>query len=351
MAKPNLPAILYLSSTKLTFYHFALENALDLNFDSDLVADLEVKKSGMMIDSVRIFIDQNKLTPCPFITILAEEICYKKNFPAGSAETKKDEIKQFLDLVPFENVRSKNYSIEKGFNLIAVNRDFYEIVESAFEKFGFKADATIPFSVLSLTLPVGPQDKSFTGEVYKKLSYIRQNTLSGPVFNLNTPGEKKAFIVQNKTTLFLLGVFGLLIIVLGIILVVLNPLNIGKKPQTIKKVDLTPEVVVPAPTPPVASVAAEIPIDQLKVSIVNVSSLKGLAGNTRETFLELGFKEIAVGSVSKANVQTNLVYTASVSARILDLLTTKLKEKFPTLTVSQSEGLDYSLILTIGSNN
>ncbi|OGG07383.1 hypothetical protein A2872_03625 [Candidatus Gottesmanbacteria bacterium RIFCSPHIGHO2_01_FULL_42_12] len=352
MNKSNFPAILYLGRGKLTFYSPASEKYPDLNFDTDLVTDLEVKKTDLMTDTVRVFIDQNKIKQAPFVTLLADEICFKKNFAVGTPEAQKEEIKKFLDLVPFENVRSKTFPFEKGFSLYAVNRDYYEIIESAFEKFGFKADATVPFTAMNFPLPNGPQDNNFLPEVYKKINFVRQNTLSGQVYVAGATGDKNDFVHKNRNLLIALGILGILLSVLIAVFLVVNPLKIGQKPKTIKTVSLPAEVVVPLPEQPVAAtVSAGVPAEKLKVQILNASGKVGLAGDTREIFLVLGFKEITVGTSRTSVLNTTLVYTSSVSANILDSLTTKLKVKFPDLSTQQSEGLDYSLILTIGKSN
>lgn len=336
MNKTNFPAVIFLDRQSLSFGASGMEAPLNLNFDEEHVADLDIKKTDLVNDKIRLFVEENKLVPGPLLTLLSPQICVSKVFSEGIGETKKEEIKKFLDLVPFENIRSKTFPFEKGFKLYAVNRDYYEIIEAAFEKMGFRVEATMPADLVGIE----NLNKENLLQIYKKLNFIKQNTISGPVVMPGSSPAKKDLVGKNKNLLIMLAVLALGVLVLVATIIIADPFGFGKKPKVIEQT-MAPQVkVIPAPAPEEATPAAQIPIDKLRVQIIN--------GNARELFLSLGFKEVTVVTAKIPNAKTNLGYTASVSAQILDTVTAKLKEKYPNLTASPSSNLDFSLILTVG---
>ncbi|MEK7127136.1 MAG: LytR C-terminal domain-containing protein [Patescibacteria group bacterium] len=338
MNKQTAQAILYLERNRLQYYPSGAETPLELLFDQVMVSDLEVKKTDLLNDHIRIFIDQNKINPGSFITLLSEDICLVKVFSEGTGETRKDEIRKFLDLAPFENLRSKTYPFEKGFKLYAVNRDYYEIVEAAFEKFGFRAEATVPLSMLGTDI----SDKN----IFKNLNLAKQYSLSGQQ-NLSGMNEKqKEFVGKNKRFIVMLGVFCVLILVLlSMIIFVLKPFE--AKSKAIKTIVAPQQITVVIPTPPVVTEGTINP-REVKVEILNGSPVVGQAGQMREIFLSLGFKEITVGNISGIVPKSGLAYTASVSAQLVDKVVSRLRVNFPDLTVSQTVGGDFGIIFTIG---
>lgn len=338
MSKQSALAVLFLNRQSVRYLSATEDKSKELIFNSEIVSGLEVKKTDLLNDQVRLFIEQNKIPPGPFVVLLAEEICLVKIFPEGTQETKKEEIKKFLDLVPFENVRSKIYPFEKGLKLYAVNRDYYEIVEAAFEKYGFRAEATTPLSMLG----PGTTDKN----IFTKLNLAKQSSLSGQTSYFEMNDQQRELLARNKRLTIMLGIFGALILILVFMIIfVLKPFE--TKPRIIRVVKPSEQTVV-SPVVPVASEAGEIDPREIKVRILNGSPITGQAGQMREIFLDLGFKEITVGNVTGVVPKSNLVYTASVSAKLLDKVVEKLKTNFPDLNVSPTASGDFGMIFTIG---
>lgn len=338
MNKQSALGILYLNRNSVQYFASGGAKSKELRFDEEVVTDLEVKKTDLLNDQIRFFIEQNKISPGHFVTLLSEDVCLVKIFPEGTQETKKEDVKKFLDSVPFENVRSKTYPFEKGFKLYAVNRDYYEIIEAAFEKFGFRADATAPLSMIGAQIT----DKN----IFNKLNLAKQYSFSGQTNYSEMNDEQRELMMRNKRLTVMLGVFGILILVLVLMIIfVLKPFE--PKQKSIKMV-APPEQTVVLPTIPIASESGKINPEEIKVRILNGSPITGQAGQMREIFLGLGFKEITIGNVSGTVPKSNLVYTASVSARLLDKVVEKLKINFPDMNVSQTTNGDFGIIFTIG---
>lgn len=335
IAKKTFPPVLYLLRNSLQFYASGQEKPYVLEFDSETVSDLEVKKINLLNDSVRLFIEQNKITPVPFTTVLSPEICLEKTLSAGTGETNKEEIKKFLDMVPFENIKSKTYPLGKSFKLYAVNMDYYEIIEAAFEKFGFRAEATVPLTMFG--------SEVFDVNVFKKLGLARQFSLSGQPAFAGMDKNKEEVIRKNKRLLIMSGVFIVLIgVMMAMIVITMRP---AKKTVVLPAVVEKPVAEEPVQT---ASPAARFTADQIKVKIQNASGVTGAAGGVREIFKAIGFTEITVGNVSGSVAKSNLVYTASVSAELLDKTITALKTNYPDITSLQIPDGDFGMIFTIG---
>jgi hypothetical protein len=96
---------------------------------------------------------------------------------------------------------------------------------------------------------------------------------------------------------------------------------------------------------------AELPkiaTESLRLKILNASGKNGAAGDAREIFRILGFREIAVGNAAGSAQSSVLVYTPIVPEDILESVVNKLKNHYPAMTVTQTATADADILFTIG---
>lgn len=141
-------SVTYLASNRLEFYALYLPAVLTYYFRPEEVFDLEVKNEGVFSFQIQSFIERNKLFPTTLIILLSESICFEKIFPEITSGHLDIETQKYIENIPFENVSSKFYKMEKGTRLIATNRDFYESVKNAFVKQGFLVTLVLPIAAV-----------------------------------------------------------------------------------------------------------------------------------------------------------------------------------------------------------
>src|SRR5258706_6541264 len=146
-------AIILLDRTTLSYYTRRNQAPLVWQYPPEAARDLEIISKDQLIAQLTKFIETSKIPLSNCIIFLADAMLFMRDFlppqpvlpqpavakgqvpapvqkPLNATEEaakREDDIKHFLDTVPFENVASKNYPIGKGgTRVVAANRDFYE---------------------------------------------------------------------------------------------------------------------------------------------------------------------------------------------------------------------------------
>ncbi len=258
--------IIFLQKDKFDFYSPGLTKIIEFRFVPEIIRDLEIINAELLENLIKIFVDNNKITPSELIIILSDNACFLKDFvsppivsgipsegnsstqslPINNEASKKmqEDINAFIDNVPFENVLSRNFPMQNGTKVLAVNKDFYEAIIGAFEKVGFRVSAVYPGVVFANNIGAKPiMDIIVANTIIQQVDNLRGNDLLKenkqfqPIASEEKESaekeEEKDFVVQdtenkpaktNKKRLFLMiGVFIFLIVVL--IFVYLSSLN------------------------------------------------------------------------------------------------------------------------------
>lgn len=263
--------ILYLDRNGFTYY---TQNAPSISFTYPVssIKELDVVNEQILIDEAGSFILSNKISPIIMMIVLSSEVLYEKEFiyepiesikkpenlkgasgdmvlqadnsksdtpipitaPKTPEELKEDlihieeerkrQIQLFLEIVPFEEIASKTYKIDKGAKVITTNKKLYETIIQAFAKLNFLIDSVIPITIL----PKNIYDNSgMSQEVAKKLfrkfeslraySMLEENSYALSRSAMTPHGITMSTKVTSKREFVLIGVLILLIGILGIV--------------------------------------------------------------------------------------------------------------------------------------
>lgn len=184
-------AILYLDKNGFYFYETGLDSVLSLAFMQSSVRDMDVVNGASIMTQVKTFIDQNKIAPATIAMILSPNISFEKDIVGLTPDAQGEEVKKFIDTIPFESVLSKEYPLDKGVKVIGCNEDLYSELKISFEKSAFSIDSVIPYQLLAsdqaLLQNLTAENAS---QLLRRIDHLKQ-------FTLLTLEKEKVQINQN----------------------------------------------------------------------------------------------------------------------------------------------------------
>ncbi len=222
------PAFIYLDKNGFYFFENGMTQVISLAFLATSVKDMDVINGGSLMTQVKGFIDQYKLSPAAATIIFSPNITFEKDIVDLAHDQQEEEIKKFLETVPFDSVLSKEYPINKGVKIIAVNEDIYMELKMAFEKNAWSVDNAVAYQMMG-------QDQTFirnltpdnAAQLVKRLYHLKQATLLTVEKEKFQPIEmssdnKKEMTKTKKVNVRLfamIGIFGILFVVLGFMII------------------------------------------------------------------------------------------------------------------------------------
>ncbi len=253
---------------KNAFYYFdeTRTNVLQYAFPPNLVQDLEIFDKEALETQIKTFIDTNKIFPANLMLVISDSIIFEKMVPLTDNSKKDQEVQNFLENIPFENIIYKVYDQDKGYKIIAFNKEIFTSLKSAFETPGFTVSGVIPNFILGNMGSSGTLQINTVKFVLSKFDMLQKeslviepvkpNILDTDILNLkaneNNETEEEQFtttrppVKKNSTLPYLSAVFFVLFIVLGIVIYMQFQQN--KKPSPVPSTIVAPSLA-PSPSP------------------------------------------------------------------------------------------------------
>lgn len=216
----------------------------NMPFLSESVKYFDVIDEAKLSKQIEDFILANKLPPLVAYFIAGQDAVLEKEFVLGSVEA----INQFLEMIPYELVYSKKITKQKSVNVVALNGDFYRIVNNVLEKYKGHVISLLSYSLVSQNSLI-PQTASL---ILKKADSLKNESLVNSNDEISTDESAFASLGQissdkeEKSTLpILIPIFAILVIVLIIVI------YFSSQSQRNTQINLTPTAtpfIVPSPT-------------------------------------------------------------------------------------------------------
>lgn len=356
--------IIVLERNSLYFYGSNILNTvLRLDFPPEIARDLEIFDKQKISDYVKSFILNNRISSANLLLILSQSVIFEKILPPMEQDKLEIEMQKFLDNVPFENIISRNFSIDKNYRIIATNKTFVDIVKAVFETKGFVFESTLPYFFVKQNSNSGI-DLQSAKNVLNNFDSLKQQNYSIHDQNISmdrikNSNEVSFNAIKNKKTISLILISLFSVCLLGFLIFK----NFFSKPVQIpEKEPLAPsatqEIILPTPTvipevtsePEEKSATSSANINtNLKIRVINAS---GIAKN-EETFVKklekLGFKNIEVKNEKATNSEKTLViFLNSVDIQTREIITDETQKIFPNIAVQQTIQSDSDCIIVIG---
>lgn len=218
MSRNAFPAVIYLDRNRLDFYGSNVSSVLTLVFPTQVVDNLEILNPVEIKNLIISFIKLNKISPTNLIIVFSKNIIFEKEFEKTIPNIE-EATQKFIDAIPFENIISKVYHLEKIDKVIAINKDFYEYVKNNFESAGFTTDIIVPDWALGSNINIqNGLDIDSAKVILERLELIKLYNLSIHQDNsipLKSGINNNSVKNQNNTrTFILLSVFAVLLVIL-----------------------------------------------------------------------------------------------------------------------------------------
>jgi len=242
----NKVGVLYIDADKCYFYEEGLSNKLQFSFPPDIVSNLEVLNKKKLVGFIQVFMKANGINPMSIIIILSRNDTFEEYF-VGTLDKNQQNIQKFLELVPFEEVISKQFIFSDRIKVVAANKEFVDIVAKAFTDIMFDVKGVYPMALIQMLLPQLATNFDFHLILTKIAEFEKYNFFKiadAPVISTKVPPKRKTRLYA------LLSIFGVLLLIL--IIIIYMTFFTRKSPQNTLPV---PNIILPTMSPVATSSA------------------------------------------------------------------------------------------------
>ena len=134
MATTRTTGVILLTPQYFDMFVTGMPEALRFPFAPEIIRDLDIIAKDIFKQQLEGFTKNNKIPSANILLLLSDQIIFCKEFTAhaeGNTGSHTNDSQLFLDAVPFEHVIDKLYRFDKKEILVATNKDFLDIFQSA----------------------------------------------------------------------------------------------------------------------------------------------------------------------------------------------------------------------------
>lgn len=238
-------AVVFVDSNKILFYAKNTKNNLQLDLPSDVVLDLEVVGRDKFDQLIDTFFQTDSLKKIEFdvILVFSQQVTFEKDFEDAAIKVKSEEIQKFLDMVPFEDILSNTYKINKKTKVVAVNKILYDALHMALERNKAYVSLIVPMAVLVETNPEFANNLDLA-LIAAKLESLKQYGLIDVNEGSLEREQKNSIGIKKKDVrmYILLGIFALFFIILLMLIYItfFSSAKTNTKPVVLPRILVTP---------------------------------------------------------------------------------------------------------------
>lgn len=379
MLSRNHPIILFIDRNGFSLYQDILTNIPKFNFTPDLVSNLDVVSKEQFASLIATFIQINKIVGSSLAVILSDNVIYVKDLaspvqkPTVVQDLHKDEVQNFLENIPFEEVLAKIIKAGDVGRIVAVNKDLVMTIIDAFASKGSTIETITPSFMygqsanftegLNLdnvgvilanteTLRLGnlltDQEKMIPSQ---NLESERKNPPAGVKPDL-TNGTKKP---QNLRQYILVGIFVTFLVILAVVY-----LNLGvSQTPPVKKVKNSASAINAPTAPPTGeptlaqAIITAIPLDikSIKIKIVQSSQIDEKADNLKSRLLSMGFADIT-SEVSQSSTaeKSSVIFSQNIPADLRSNMIAEIKKILQDIFILENQDSNFTINIIIGKS-
>ncbi len=366
--KSPVASILFFTKTHIQWWNSGAAEVQNFEFPSETLIDLDIVNEELVQTSFLTWLQQSQQTPREVVIIFADELYFTKDFAATSNQ---DEIKthtqEFCDVVPFDNLLCKPFTLESGLRIFAMNKGLYEIIVKTLEEQTYTIDNYFPQFLFPVDFSQGLTPEN-AKETLPVLSKLQDMGLMDP--KQRKEAQQKKFIKKQfaitKEVGIALGVFVFLMAVLGVLIWNMQRQNAALENQVPSPLPEEIEVPVVAPVAtPIASSSADVltstqsgtvsPLGSLRIQVLNGSGVSGKADEVKQNLVDSGAVQefVVTGNAAQSNPgRTSVVVKPGLNSNIQVLLQEAFRESFSNFSYQENIELSaYDMIITIGASD
>ncbi len=337
-------SVIFLDKSRLDIY--SSDRSAIFSFDlTPFSSNVEINNTSNFEQSIKEFIDSNKIPPSDVVLVLAESILFAKGLPAENQD--EDEEAKFADTIPFDNVAFRAYPVQGGKLIVATNKSYYIDILTAFEKNGFSISSVLPVYSTGVNI-----DSSLGFTVENATSIIRSaDSLKQQGFdaakeketekkaenNINTPKPDR------KRLFLLLGALGVLIIIL--VIVGLNSF----RPSPQKEIPTPLPTRVPSPTlsSGIGSPSASLSKENIEIKIQFLASSASDAQILQNNLTNAGFKKLENELTNSGSPNSLVLFSTKVPLPIREEITSEVEKVSTNFITQENQNLGSDVLILL----
>jgi len=392
MLSKNHPIILFIDRFGFGVYQDTLTNIPKFNFTPDIVANLDVVNKKQFVSLIVTFIQINKIVGSSLVVILSDDVIYVRdlvnpvqkttpiqNLKVDSNDDRdhKDEVQNFLENIPFEEVLAKVIKTGSVDRIVAVNKDLIMAIIDTFISKGSSIEAITPSFMYG-------QNVNFTaGLTLDNALVILENAETLKLGNLLTDQEKmipsqnlESELISTPTNTksdltngvkkpqslrqyILVGVFVTLLVILAVVYLNLGVSQTPPKSSKIKSSTAVNRVSVMPTVPPsggptsAQELVTTAPIDFKTINIKILHSIQSLeaAANLKNGLLGIGFQNV-LDEISEASTpeKSSVIFSQNIPSDLRNNIIIEIKKILPEITILENQDVDSTVNILIGKS-
>jgi hypothetical protein len=217
MAEGGRDAVIFLDKNRLFVYDG--NGILRLEIPENIIRDVDIiDKSGFdsIVDS---FIKTRKLSLAQIWVVLSDGVCFSKDVAQADPLKLENDIRDFLEAVPFDQVLSKRYRAGGGVRVIATNLEYIEAITEIFEREGFSVEGIVPGAIFPGFNVKKVMDVEFAKYILDNKSLMRTGNMLTKAFTpVASKPETPEAPKKSKLLPYLIAGFAVLLIILVAVL-------------------------------------------------------------------------------------------------------------------------------------
>lgn len=388
MISKNHSTILFIDRNGFDIYQGALANIPKFSFTQDVVANLDVVSKEQLTNLIAAFVKANKIVPGSLVVVLSDNVIFVKDLAVSAQKTPpsqgpkedlsndndhKDEVRNFLEDIPFEEILAKVIKTGNVDRAVAVNRDLVMSIIDVFKGDKFIVEAIVPGFIFG-------QNANFTaGLTLNNARIVLENAEALKLGNLLTDQEKMIFPQtfggepgklqvnngekkrKNLRQYILIGVFVVLLIVLAVVYFYSTA---SQAPSQNTKIKSNSAGTVNTPTASVSkspvieptltqapTATASVELKDIKIKIIQNSQVDEKAVNLKSALLGIGFQNV-VSEVSEISIpaKSSVVFSQDIAVETRDILLAEVEKILPGISVLESQDSNFTIKISIGKS-
>ncbi|MDP2585657.1 MAG: hypothetical protein Q8P29_02135 [Candidatus Levybacteria bacterium] len=386
MLSKNHPIILFIDRFGFSVYQDILANIPKFNFTPDLVSNLDVVSKEQFVNIITTFIQINKIIPSSLAVILSDDVIYirdlknpvQKTTPTQEVKIDinddkehEDEVQNFLENIPFEEVLAKVIKTENVNRIVAVNKDLVMAIINTFVSKGSVIEVITP------SFMYGQSANFTTGLTLDNIRVILENTEILKLGNLLINQEKiipsqdlgselKNSLAdvsqsltndvkkpQNLRQYMLIGLFVTLLVIFVVVYLNLGASQtppLSSKAKSVSENTVSTTTVIPTLTQALVTIAP-VDIKSIKIIIVQNSQMDEKATNLKNGLLNIGFQDI-VNEISEISIpeKSSVIFSPSIPAEVRNDIIERIKKILPEVSILENQDSDFTINIIVGKS-
>lgn len=354
------PLLAFLHRNQISFYHESWAEVVTLAVPEEICKDLECVGKDDLCTLLSNFFKQNRIQPTEMVLVLSDNVTFSHELENLSEnEAKVEEVKKFVQSVPFENKYFKELRFNKRSIVYVLNRNYYQPIVHCFHTAHFEAVALIPQLAIDESLQSTDLTPDLAKVIWEQLDTLKKN------FNFLTE-EKTVSSVRDiskpshEREMILVGVFVLLLAVLGGVLFMTQRQNqtptVTPSPvPAVRNVSPTPSTIpgggasntatsaattsTPSPTQP--------PRSSLRIQVLNGSGQAGQAGNIQAALRQLGYSNIQIETTTVSGARTSMIVKSTIPTTYREEIVARVQTiTGGEMSVQENNDIDVDILIT-----